>query len=777
MAKAQTPANLRVQVGDAYKTATDGQSTHRKHTVGIRADIRSQQAPGQEKGGAVRLWVEWSPSKDFEGKGGGRKASDWGPTRKNVTVHLTNLTENARYYVRARTEQRDRDRLSDPNRTNFYTERQPYPPRLDEPSDNVTAVEGGTIIFKWTHQDADTGPKDPQAKADFRWRRAATLTDGPGEWNLTRFTGTVSEHDLDTTDMGGNQHYDWQVRTRDTHSSFWSQWSSRSFYLSGATTPPALISPIDNHATSTDDGMTFTWRFRDPDSGEAQVQADVRFRVADLYEDPNEGWTVLVGTGDDPGGVEERETLPGEVPPGFRYEWQVRTYNDVGAGPGITSAWSSSGFFYAIRHAGWAVDEEGPVPVSFPQGSLGTGTYKVFAFDQGGQRYRGEIKPLAHLTWNRVRDDISSATLRTSGFGEDCCRLLSDLRTWAHEIVIFRDGERVWEGPITRLSYQSDTVEIEARDPMVYVYRRIMRQGYNDNFARPRQGIQGTRTVVERASIIIQNALAPYDPNVLPYLTVINYPDDARESRTVPDWSKTAFEEVDDLAATAGLDYTCVGRRIIIHDTHRPVGLIAEMREKDFFESPVITEYGLSAANIFGVTSNTGAYGKFEFPSDQWYGAGPIEMLASAYGEGVDAVADPKTLTREQRLALERVLNLQAARNINGRWAAVRIDNQGTAEDDDDVPFVDGKVFGAPVVVRVPDNSRVHPEAYVGIQQLVPGVHIPLRARTLCREIAQLQKLDSLHVTVEGGEEKVQVVMSPAPVAGIDPDQDSEAEQ
>jgi hypothetical protein len=351
--------------------------------------------------------------------------------------------------------------------------------------------------------------------------------------------------------------------------------------------------------------------------------------------------------------------------------------------------------------------------------------------------------------------------LRTNGFGEDVCGLLSELRTWAHEIVVWRDDERVWEGPITRIGYETNGVEIEARDPLVYVYRRIMRQGYNDNFRRPRQGIQGSRSVVERASLIIQNALAPYDPNVLPYLTTINYPSDARESRTVADWSKTAWEEVDDLAATAGLDYTCVGRRIIIHDTHRPVGMIGEMREKDFFDSPIITEYGMSAANIFGVTSNTGVYGKFEFPQEQWYGSGPIEMLASAYGEGVDAPTDPKTLTRQQRADLERTLNLQAARNINGRWATVDVN-------DPDVTV--GPIYGPPVVVRIPDNSRLHPDAYVGIQQLVPGVHIPLRAKTQCREIAQIQKLDSVHVMVENGDEKVQVTMSPAPMEGLDPD-------
>ena len=48
--------------------------------------------------------------------------------------------------------------------------------------------------------------------------------------------------------------------------------------------------------------------------------------------------------------------------------------------------------------------------------------------------------------------------------------------------MVFRDGVRVWEGPITRITYTTTDVEFEARDVMVYVYRRIMRQGYNDAY-------------------------------------------------------------------------------------------------------------------------------------------------------------------------------------------------------------------------------------------------------------------------------------------------------
>ena len=86
----------------------------------------------------------------------------------------------------------------------------------------------------------------------------------------------------------------------------------------------------------------------------------------------------------------------------------------------------------------------------------------------------------------------------------------------------------------------------------------------------------------------------------------------------------------------------------------------------------------------------------------------------------------------------------QADRNIRGRWPT-------------------------PVVVRVPDNSTLNPEVNLSIQHLIPGVWIPLRATQTVRAVAQWQKLDEVNVVVEGDNEQVQVVMSPAPL-GADVD-------
>jgi hypothetical protein len=414
----------------------------------------------------------------------------------------------------------------------------------------------------------------------------------------------------------------------------------------------------------------------------------------------------------------------------------------------------------------------------------------VFIYDRGGQVLRGEIKPLERVLWSRKRDDIGNCIVTTNGFDQDCCALLGDLRSWVHEVVIFRDGVRVFEGPITRITYASTFVEIEAKDVMAYLYRRVMRQGYNDALRRidltprsqPSQGLLNTRggpytitglnTVVDRALQIALNALAYQDPNVLPYLTAVRHerpfgaPEndkyDAQQSRIVPDYSRTAWEEIDDLAATAGLDYAVVGRRIVFWDTHRVIGRLPEMRDGDFSEPVVVTEYGMQTANWYAVTNNSGIAG-IAYPvgldGDTWYTGnpvagtngfeynyGPVEMVSSSYDEQQGAAVTTDALTPTQRRSLVTSLTKQARLGIGNRWPT-------------------------PVVVRVPDNSALNPEINVGINQLVPGVWIPLRATLTCRKLAQWQKLDQVNVEETAGVEAVRVTMSPAPHGGDeDPD-------
>lgn len=691
--------------------------------------------------GVTRLRVKLSEDPHFA-----TSSSYFGPWRPNgyscttgvcESVALTSpLPSNRKYYVAAFIEYQSDGRLTDSTTASFFTDRPPDEPTLVTPEDDEFIT--GSVTFNVIQNDVDNiGPLPAQLWV--RYRTAQTPLLDPGPWITVSDTLTTTIVQPSSA-FESNVQYEWSAQTSDS-AGLISPWAeSRFFWVLGGATPPILLNPAQNEAIWLDRPYTFSWQFRDANQSSFQDGVDFRYR---LYGDTE--WTYLSVPPND-----EELTVPALTFPTGHYEWQVQTFNADGDASGYTG----SGSF-------WAVDvgqDSGPyIPeVSEVQHSLGQGNNRVYVYERGGHRRLGELKPLSSVQWSRKRDDISNALITCSGFGDDNGQLLASLRSWRHEIVIIRDNKRVWEGPVTRVSYYTDHVEIEAKDVMAYVYRRIMRQGYNDSY-RVINGVQvGLKSVVVRARAIIMNALSYDDPNVLRYLTALENLGDARNSRIVPPYSKTAWGEVDDLAATAGLDYTTVGRRIMLWDTHRQIGQLPEMSDGDFSDSPVVSEYGMSAANVFAVTNNNGVYGVVARVATPFTSSphvtpppeGYLEQLASAYGESAGGATD-ETLTAEALAALKQTLYDQASRNINGRWPV-------------------------PVLVRVPDNTSLNPELNLGINQLIPGVWIPLRAVGTLRKVTQMQKLDSVQVNQDAaGGERVTIIMSPAPVEGTDPDLDA----
>ena len=746
-------------------------------SVGISAKIDDPNA-GQQ----VKLKIQYSGD-NFKPGTVKTITSDYGKQARRVHIKMPNLKINTLYKVRMWTlsKKEGKDQVSeDYTGISFWTARPPSV-ELVTPEENTEYQSNQTILFDWKFTDPDepTSPNQDAYQIKYKTIGASQYTHLP----TPPQTGKPGKNTFRTflaKDLVANHNYLWTVRARDEQG-LWSDWPlAVSFYVRGVQTPPLLLSPIGGIGTAVVVGVynavRFTWKFRDPDPTNRQTQADIRWRVLgtdDVGAPGDEGWITHFGVGITPGSVNQWDIEGGYFAPGYIYEWQVRTYADKSSGG--PSDWSHSGKFVATIAPGSGNADPMLSELSDPMGALGCGHHRVFVYDRGGRILRGEIKPLARVQWGRKRDDIANCLIDTNGFDQDCCQLLGDLQSWVHEIVIFRDGERVFEGPITRITYTSESVEIEAKDVMAYLYRRVMRQGYNDAYRRidltpktpphpvgkPGGGpytILGSGTVVDRALQITLNALAYRDPNVLQYVTAISYADDATENRIVADYSQSAWEQIDDLAATAGLDYTTIGRRIIYWDTHRTIGRLPEMRDGDFADPVIVTEYGMQLSNWYAVTNGTGVAG-IAYPagltSSNWADRyGPVEMVSSAYGETEAANVSTQALTPAQQDALEKSFTQQAQRGIAHRYTT-------------------------PVVVRVPDNSSLNPQVNIGINQLVPGVWIPLRATLTCRKLAQWQKLDSVDVEEVEGTEYVRVTMSPAPHGGDDDpdlsgDQDAE---
>lgn len=412
-----------------------------------------------------------------------------------------------------------------------------------------------------------------------------------------------------------------------------------------------------------------------------------------------------------------------------RYEWRVMTQDTDGQ----VSAFSDPARFWVVPRQN-SGDVRPVVSENIDGATLGCGTHTVEIYRRGGKTKVGTIGKVSYVDWERKRDEISTAKIVVSDWDIDCGNLLSKLQTWAYEVVIWRDNEytqeRVWEGPITLLTYESDSVTINAKDVMVYPYRRIIRQKMSD------AGLDPLLTVVDRARRVIQNVMAPDDPNVLAYLRVITNDDDAKQFRSTPAYSKTAYEEVDDMAANAGLDYTVAGRSIILWGTKHRIGTLPEFKDDDLGNKPIVSEYGMSMANRYAVSNGDGIYGEAtrldENGNDETYGL--VEMLSSTWAQ--DAAPDSGTYTQQGIDTMRENFAEFSERSIADRYPP-------------------------PVIVRVPDNTSLNPKTVISIQQLVPGVVIPLRSSGTLRTVVGNQKLDSMKVVENGGKETITITMSP----------------
>lgn len=203
---------------------------------------------------------------------------------------------------------------------------------------------------------------------------------------------------------------------------------------------------------------------------------------------------------------------------------------------------------------------------------------------------------------------------------------------------------------------------------------------------------------------------------------------DARTAaRTLP-YEHTAFEHIDNFAARGGLDYTVVGRSILFFDVHHRIGQTPMVTKDDFIGDPIITQYGMELATYVAMTDGKGNFGAAG-GTDPYYGE--WEVLHQAYDENAQG-ANPEDPPSVEELTSQ----------------AKRTYLQGSKP---------------PLVVRVPDNTRLNPNGVLTIADLVPGVWIPLSASLPGRSVSQMQKLDTLTVEeiAETGE-TIRVTLSPA---------------
>lgn len=367
--------------------------------------------------------------------------------------------------------------------------------------------------------------------------------------------------------------------------------------------------------------------------------------------------------------------------------------------------------------------------------------YSVFLMDRGGARRIGQLAGFDQLTWDRRRSDISQASVTlTAEHVKASQAALDRLATGRSELVVFRGDQRMWEGPVTSVQWARNSVKISAHDVLWWASRTVVHNSYS--YARPNTGFS-----VEFIAGIMTSELArkeALDPpvNILPYLKTYVEDGDAKTSKVVSAGSSTLWQLLDEMSTSNGLNYTTVGRAVHIWDASRAaLGRTRTVTDQDFQGEPYITEYGGDLATMYSVTDGLDGLATAG-AIDLFYGE--IELLAQAYGEASNQILDPTTGQVIGTTLTPADLLSQAERNLAGRNPV-------------------------PKILNVPANSAFDVSRNgIGLDVLVPGVYIPVQATVSGRQMAQVQKLDTVKVTVTSGSESVEVSMIPAATV-VDP--------
>jgi hypothetical protein len=355
------------------------------------------------------------------------------------------------------------------------------------------------------------------------------------------------------------------------------------------------------------------------------------------------------------------------------------------------------------------------------------GVHTVFIFDRGGVTRVAQLLDISELEWTRDRDGISEARIRIEGAACSAqAAVLAAIEPKRSEVVIFRGNDRVWEGPVWRVGWFSDHVEIDAHDVFQYVMETPLTQAYSN--AYPNVGL-----VSDRIEAILDHEMAVWEAltppiNVLEHLTIHHFPNEAKTTSVTKPFEMTVGEHIQHLAHYSGIDFACIGRAIHIWDVSRALGKTRSLTEADFLSEVIVTAYGSEMTSAVYVIGEDGVYGEAHEPNSYY---GPWTKILTAYNEeGTEAP------TQEE-------LNSQAERNLHGRMPV-------------------------PIEVRVPDGSGIRLNDTLTIHDLVPGVQVPLLATLNARQVSQMQRIDHVRVAEKSTGETVQVTLTPTATSDDD---------
>lgn len=356
-------------------------------------------------------------------------------------------------------------------------------------------------------------------------------------------------------------------------------------------------------------------------------------------------------------------------------------------------------------------------------GLLNARRHSAWIYDQGGETRLFEIKNCAEISYERVRDDQSTARVTVAAVERDRqLDQLGQIEPGRHELHIFREDKLAWCGPVNlpETSNEFDLFEMSAKDVTFYWDRTAIENVYSNAYPN-------NDYTVNRIEKIARSELARKEGwwKLLNHLHFYVQSGDARTSAKNARMSLTLFDHIDDFASRGGIDYTVVGREQHFWDTSRAaMGTGPTITRADFLAEPKAKKYGSELATRVVATDGQGGYG-VAGGTDAYYGE--WDIVVQAYDAETDTV---KPTAAE--------LRSQASLSLKGRNPT-------------------------PLQLTVPAGSSINPSSPLyDLDLLIPGIHLPLDLTIGTRTVQRTQKLQNVTVTENSKGETISVSLYPA---------------
>lgn len=580
----------------------------------------------------------------------------------------------------------------------------PDPPTNLAPH-GITVDVSEPVPLSWDHNSTDGSP---ERLSQVRYRQVS----GPKTWVTIR----PLEDPPELIGLEQGPAYEWQVRTWGDHDQP-SGWSEAATFSTGEPLAEPVVVPITPVMIWRSPAVRFLWTYEQAD-GMPQEQ----WRIELVDSETDEVVESSIGHN-----TETRSwTTPEVAQEGKTYLWKLWVTPQGSPEYGPVSTSFVADFSQPPEQPTIIV---GGVPL--PDLTIHTiehNHHRVSIFEKGGKHRLFDLDKTEMIRWSRELDHTGEATIvLTPPFG-NCHTRLSEITAMRHEVVIYFNGKRSWEGPVTYIKDRPGEFTIKAKDVTYYLNRMVMTERHTSRLAG------GAReTVIDRMWRIIQREgarfeLDPLPINVLPYVTMLKGDSDVKTARTTLAGEKYVFDELDDLAWKNGIDYGVAGRRIYMMDTDTGAGQVRRLTTADFMDPVEVIFYGAELATEAFVTDRQGRYVSHGPGTSPFYGR--VELLHGNYAEADNPEAAAAIPISDMRS--------QAQRDFSPRYPL-------------------------PMAVRVPQNAGLNHNTFLELyNSLFPGVRVPITAEGTVHSVSRMMKLKSLKVEELEGQVTASVTLSPA---------------